>query len=56
MFTILKKLKIIFFIINIIIPSLFKCGLLLQLLENCGNYLKIAAILLCSYYILIKNC
>ncbi len=33
------------------IPSLFKCELLLQLFKNCGNYLKIAAILLCFYYI-----
>ena len=38
------------------IPSLCKCELLLQLFKNCGNYLKIVAILLCFYYILINNC
>ena len=43
--------KIFYFYENINIPSLFKCELLLQLFENCGNYLKIAAILLCFYYI-----
>ena len=37
-----------------IIPSLYKCELLLQLFKNCGNYLKILAILLCFYYIFKK--
>ena len=40
----------------IIIPNLYKFELLLQLFKNCGNYLKIATILLCFYYILINNC
>jgi len=34
-----------------IIPSLYKCELLLQLFKNCGNYLKISEDLLCFYYI-----
>ena len=38
------------------IPSLFKCELFLKLFKNGSNNLKIAAILLCFYYTLIKNC
>ena len=38
------------------ISSLCKCELLLKLFKNSCNYLKIMAILLCFYYILINNC
>ena len=34
----------------------YRDDLLLKLFKNCGNYLKIVAILLFFYYILINNC